>query len=385
MTVFSWLRRSPPPTPTLPRKGGGGQSLPPPLRGRVGVGGEGTALSPVPLPKVALKKTSPTSLVEDLLEVMTLSGCLPRIQTAQEVVLKPNLVTDKPDYIALGANTSVEFLDALLTILSDYGCHVSIAESETGTAAKGRRLDLTWERMGLPALAARYGVQLINLTHESRRWVEFSGRGLKGLELPGRILDCDLLIDIPKIKTHKYAVLTCAMKNLFGLVPEPRRIIYHRWLNETIADLAALLSPRMITLVDGLIGMEGNGPLYGTPVQLDLLMASENCFAADLVACDVIGVDPESVRYLRIAEEAQTLRHGAVEVVGIPLEEVRRSFKPVKFNLYRLFEKKLMESPLVHVITSEWFQWHISSHLAGLTQRLRGGGYSWYMDKRDRK
>lgn len=338
-----------------------------------------------PSPRVAVKKTSSTSLVADLREVILLSGCMERIRGSQEVVLKPNLVTDKEDYIALGANTSVEFLEALLTILSDSGCHVVIAESETGTAAKGRRLDLTWERMGLNELATRYGAQLINLTQEPRRWVSFSGNGMKGLELPERILDCDLLIDIPKIKTHKYAVLTCAMKNLFGLVPEPRRIIYHRWLNETIADLASVLSPRMITLVDGLVGMEGNGPLYGTPVQLDLLMASGNCFAVDLVACDLIGVNPDLVRYLCLSREARALRNQTIEVVGTPLEEVRRPFRPVEFNLYRLFEKKLMESPLVHIITSEWFQWHISSHLAWLTHRLRGGGYSWYMDKRNKK
>ena len=335
-----------------------------------------------PPPKVAVKRTSATSLVEDLLEVVTLSGCLSRIQKAREVVLKPNLVTDKPEYIALGANTSVEFLEALLSILSDHGCHVVIAESDTGTAAKGRKLDLAWEKMGLKDLASRYGAQLVNLSQESTRWVEFSGKGLKGLELPERILDCELMIDIPKIKTHKYAVLTCAMKNLFGLVPEPRRIIYHRWLNETIADLAALLSPRMITLVDGLIGMEGNGPLYGTPVQLDVLMASESCFAVDLVACDLIGVNPGTVRYLEISEDANALRNASIDVVGTPLEEVRRPFKPVEFNLYRLFEKKLMESPLVHAVTSEWFQRHISSHIAGLTQRLRGGGYSWYLDRK---
>ncbi len=338
-----------------------------------------------PPPKVAVKRTSATSLLEDLLEVVTLSGCLPRIQKVQEVVLKPNLVTDKPEYIALGANTSIEFLDALLSILSDHGCHTVIAESETGTAAKGRKLDLAWERMGLRDLALRHGAQLVNLSREPTRWIEFSGRGLKGLDLPERILDCELLIDIPKIKTHKYAVLTCAMKNLFGLVPEPRRIIYHRWLNETISDLAGLLSPRMITLVDGLVGMEGNGPLYGTPVQLDLLMASESCFAVDLVACDLIGVNPDSVRYLEISEEVKALRKLSIEVIGTPLEEVRRPFKPVQFNLYRLFEKKLMESRLVHLVTSEWFQRHISSHIAGLTQRLRGGGYSWYLDHPDRK
>src|SRR3972149_7615478 len=91
-----------------------------------------------PPPKVALRKTSIATLEVDLREAIAQAGCLERIRAAREVVLKPNLVTDKPEYIALGANTSVEFLEALLRILSDLGCQVSIAEGETGPGARGR-------------------------------------------------------------------------------------------------------------------------------------------------------------------------------------------------------------------------------------------------------
>lgn len=333
--------------------------------------------------QVALKRVVRETLKEDLHSVLDLSGCLERIRASSEVLLKPNLVTDKPEYIALGANTSVEVLEALLEILRDHRCRVAIGESDTGTAVKGRRLEITWRLMGLDALAERFGARLLNFSELPRRKGALHSKFLSEVELPEAAFECDLLIDIPKIKTHKYAVLTCAMKNLFGLLPEPRRIVYHRNLHRVIAELALLLSPRTVVLVDGLVGMEGNGPLYGKPVNLNLLLASQDLYSVDRAVCELIGAIPRQVRYLCLAERLG-LGSAAMRplIVGESLEACRRPFEPVAFNPYRWFEKKLMESPLVHVITSEWFQRHVSSHVAGLTQRLRGGGYRWYLDEK---
>jgi uncharacterized protein (DUF362 family) len=332
---------------------------------------------------VAIKHTSPSTLSGDLRDVIEKSGCLARLEDVRNVVLKPNLVTDKDEYIALGANTSVEVLEALLAILSDFGCKVGIGESETGTPVKGRRLRIAWEKMGIDRLAQRYGADLLSFSDLPSKDVPFDGIGPSTLRLPEAVLSCDLLIDIPKIKTHKYAGLTCSMKNLFGLVPEPRRIVYHRWLDSIIAQIAKTLSGKTIIVVDGLVGMEGNGPLYGEAVQLDLLMAGKNLWAVDRTVCDLISIPPERIGYLRIAEDLGLAEDGIIELVGDPMEGCRRPFKPVQFNPYRTFEKKLMESPLVHVVTSHWFQKHVSRHLGGLTQWLRGGGYSWYLDDED--
>jgi uncharacterized protein (DUF362 family) len=331
---------------------------------------------------VALCRVERGDIPSAVARVLELSGCSARLERGSRVLIKPNLVTDKPDYIALGANTSVEVLEALLALLRDHGCRTALVESETGTPAKGRKLHLSWARMGLPALAAKYDAQLLNLTDLPRVPVRFEGSRIPEIEVSAEVEECDLLIDIPKIKTHKYAVLTCSMKNLYGLLPEPRRVIYHRWLSEIIAHLTARYAAKSISLVDGLIGMEGNGPLYGTAVELNLLLAGQSLWQVDRAVCELIGVDPRTVRYLVIGSE---LGLGKIEdlpeVVGESLADCQRPFRPVEFNLYRLFEKKLMESPLVNVVTSHWFQAHISRHIGGLTQRLRGGGYSWYLDE----
>jgi len=329
---------------------------------------------------VALKKTSLTTLRADIQTVLSDSACLRLLKPGSRVLLKPNLVTDKKEYIDLGANTSVEVLEALLQILSDMGCKVGIVESETGTPTKGRKLDRAWSLMGLPELARRSGADLINLTPLPKKTVEFPGSRAPNLELPEILFECDRILNIPKIKTHKYAVLTCCTKNLFGLIPEPRRIVYHNRLLDIIVELAKIFDHKLVHLVDGLIGMEGNGPLYGKAVELNLVMAGQSAWAIDRTVCDLIGLDPNKVRYLEIGRK-RGLERTEIELVGDPLDELERPFDPVEFNAYRLFEKKLMESPLVHFVTSNWFQRHVSSHIGGLTERLRGGGYSWYLDE----
>ncbi len=298
----------------------------------------------------------------------------------KRVLLKPNLVTDKREYIDLGANTSVEVLESLLQILADLKCEVGIVESETGTPSKGRRLERTWEMMGLPELTKRYGAELLNLTHLPRRSIEFAGSRAPILDLPELLFDCDRILNIPKIKTHKYAVLTCCTKNLFGLVPEPRRIVYHNRLLEIIVELAKTFDDKLIHLVDGLIGMEGNGPLYGKAVEMNVLLAGRSAWAIDRAVCDLIALDPKKVLYLEVGRK-RGLEPESIDRVGTAMEDLKRPFEPIEFNAYRLFEKKLMESPLVHLVTSNWFQKNVSSHLGGLTEKLRGGGYSWYLDE----
>lgn len=339
-------------------------------------------LSPAaaPFARVAITRTQEQRCASDLAALLSASGIDQRLPSQGLVLVKPNFVTDKADYIARGANTSQQLLAGVLGILRDHRCRVVIGESQTGTSVKGRRLTNTWQAMGLPDLAQRFGAELVNLTQTPVVFTRFSGRGLPGLLLPRIVHDADLLVNLPKIKTHKYAALTCAMKNLFGLVPNPRRIVYHRWLAEILVDLCCLVEDRSLVIVDGLVGMEGNGPLYGDPVSLNLLLAGDSNLAVDRVVAHLIGLDPWRIPYLEQAFLAGLA--GPVHLSRLNQAPLRlpQPFQPVHHNPYRWFEKKLMESPWVEIVTSAWFQRHCSSHLAWLTQYLRGGGYRWYLD-----
>jgi len=128
---------------------------------------------------------------------------------------------------------------------------------------------------------------------------------LKSLYLPNTILGCDLLVSLPKMKTHHWAGATLSMKNMFGIVPGgvygwPKNVLHWAGINECIADLQKLI-PKTFTLVDGIVGMEGNGPIQGKPKQSGLIVAGSNFAAVDRTCCELMGLDSAQIGYLQLA------------------------------------------------------------------------------------
>jgi uncharacterized protein (DUF362 family) len=131
------------------------------------------------------------------------------------------------------------------------------------------------------------------------------------LYLPNTVLGADLLVSIPKMKTHHWAVATLSMKNLFGVVPGaiygwPKNVLHWAGIHECIADLHALF-PRQFAIVDGIVGMEGNGPIQGVPKAAGLLIAGSDPVAVDATCCRVMRIDPLQIRYLALASGGGTL------------------------------------------------------------------------------
>ena len=91
-----------------------------------------------------------------------------RLKRSGTVVLKPNVVSDVPEYIANGCNTDLEVIEGVVGCFTEYGWNVIIGESETGTALKGRHLDRAWEHMGVYRLQEQYGCKLVNFTYEDK-------------------------------------------------------------------------------------------------------------------------------------------------------------------------------------------------------------------------
>lgn len=186
------------------------------------------------------------------------------------------------------------------------------------------------------------------------------------------------------MKTHKYAVMTGALKNLFGLLPDPMRILYHWALDEVIAALTDIWFGRMAVVMDGIVAMEGDGPIYGRPVQMGLLLCSRNPIALDTVAARLMGIDPARVRHIGLAAE-RCGWSGDICVDGLPAEEVARSFARAGQRWFVRFEGWLMRHPTaVRIIFSDPFRRYISRPFRALLTRLRGGSYSWY-DGRDQR
>jgi len=128
------------------------------------------------------------------------------------------------------------------------------------------------------------------------------------------VREADFLVSMPKIKTHHWSGVTLAMKNMFGIVPGsrygwPKNILHWKGIQESILDLCATV-PIHFVIADGIIAMEGNGPLNGTPRPLGRIVLADDPVAADATCARLMGLDPDRVAHIRLG--AQFLGNAAL-------------------------------------------------------------------------
>jgi len=248
----------------------------------------------------------------------------------RRVVLKPNLV----EYEAGAAiNTHPLVVGAALEAFRSLGAaEVRIAE---GPGHRRITLDLA-EAAGYFHFVPRFEEIFtdLNLDEFSPVLLSRPRSRLQRLYLPRTVLQADLLVSLAKMKTHHWAGATLGMKNLFGVVPGgiygwPKNLLHWAGIHECIADLHALF-PRQFILVDGVVGMEGNGPIQGRPKAAGVLVAGADPVAVDATCCRVMGIDPGKVEYLRLAESAGQTLEAHVEQIGEPVRAVATRFDLLK-------------------------------------------------------
>ncbi len=209
---------------------------------------------------------------------------------AASIVIKPNL---NNDLVALtGNSTDLRVLAAICNTLADRGYrNLTIADgSNVGVARRG--IDV-FRRLRVDRLAARHGARLVDLNRDDT--VERAG-----LAVARTVVEAELLICVPTVKTHAEVGLSCAMKNWVGVVAgEAKRSVHHE-LAKNIARLTAAIPPHL-AITDAVVGMEGNGPGDGDPFRLGRIVASDSAVLNDLVVARLIGIDWASVPYLREA------------------------------------------------------------------------------------
>lgn len=158
---------------------------------------------------------------------------------------------------------------------------------------------------------------------------------LKELYFPKTVLGADFFVSMPKLKTHHWAGVTLSMKNLFGIVPGacygwPKNVLHWAGIGKSILDINAAVRPDF-AIVDGILGMEGNGPIQGTAKQANVLVFGNDPVAVDATCCRVMGLRPEKVKYL--ADAGTLLGHLAkekIEQLGEPIASVRTPFAVLK-------------------------------------------------------
>jgi uncharacterized protein (DUF362 family)/NAD-dependent dihydropyrimidine dehydrogenase PreA subunit len=223
-----------------------------------------------------------------------LGGIESAVRPGQTVLLKPNLLTDRAPHEAV--TTHPEVVRAVIRLVKARGAVVRVGDSPASVV----RLESVWNRTGMAVLCREENVELVNMEKEGSRTFETDGYSFS---LSRAALDADVLIDLPKVKTHVLTVLTAAVKNLYGAVPGPQKTLLHKQ-HPTAGQFGRLIAaiyracPPALSIADGVVGMEGDGPSAGRPVHLGFLAASPSALALDLVLCRMLKINPNRVPYI---------------------------------------------------------------------------------------
>lgn len=186
----------------------------------------------------------------------------------------------------------------------------------------------------------------LNIDDVERVSLETRASLLKELYLPKTVLGADFFVSMPKLKTHHWAGVTLSMKNLFGIVPGscygwPKNILHWAGIDRSILDINAAARPDFV-IVDGILGMEGNGPIQGNPRHAGVLLFGDDPVAADSTACRVMGLRPEKIDYLsRASTMLGHIEPSKIQQLGEPIASARTPFAVVpEFQALRDQESK---------------------------------------------
>ena len=254
--------------------------------------------------------------------------------TDARIVIKPNL---NNDLVALVGNcVDLRVLCSLVEGLINRGYRNLAIADGSNVGIDKRDID-TMRRLRVAKLGPRYGIDIVNLNREDGTHVALHGGGLP--EVANAVLHSDFLISVPKVKTHAEAGLSCAMKNWVGIVCGQQKRQVHLDLQRNILALNQTVMPDLV-VVDGLIGMEGNGPGDGEVFRFGHLIASNNAFFNDLVVCKLVDMPWQEVPYLVHAEEAGHLPQEALDAAeGIsPRHHIQKA--PARSRLAELSEAR---------------------------------------------
>lgn len=264
--------------------------------------------------------------------VDSIGGVRSFVGTNKKVLIKPNLGTLKKS--ETGATTDPNIVRAVIDLMQERTTDITIVESDSAATDA----EIIWSHCGYYELAEEKNVTLINLSKEPTLIYE-------GYRLPEILFGDHVLINIPKIKTNDLTIVTCSLKNLFGLIPTRYRAKYHKRISSIIVDLNEIFKSSLV-VVDGLIGMEGDGPIAGRPVNMNVVVAGNNAVAVDSVVCDIMGVNPKDVTHIMMAVEAGLgqMDINSINRFGERLEDVRKHFAlPSTIPLRRKLRYKMLE------------------------------------------
>lgn len=277
-------------------------------------------------PDVAIAKTRGDIAGATRRVIAALGGMDTILAGRRVAVLKPNFVAGRP--ARSGATTSLELIASVAEAVQAAGATALLCE------APGTEFDYaaTYTILGLEDFCKQHGIGIVEPVDH---WLELrpvGARRLKRFRLPGVLADA-CLINLPVLKTHVVSGMSLAMKNPMGLLPtEDRRSMHTLGIQQCIVDLNRGIKPDL-NIVDGSVGQEGEGPLYGRPAGLGVLVAGRDSLSVDLACCRLVGVDPERIGHLRLGQEQLGRREP--RLLGDAAEQIKQIELPRVLPVYR--------------------------------------------------
>ena len=252
-----------------------------------------------------------------------LGGAEEFFKTGSRILIKPNFLKDDPKM--KGIITHPVLIRAVAELAVDGGCKVKIGDSPGYGSVTG-----VLNKSGFKDYFSDLPVEIVEFKNPVE--IKSGGRGLfKKFHVDREIVDNDVVVNLPRVKTHGQMLVSLAVKNMFGAVVGKRKVQWHlntgvRHLDfaKMLVELCYLTRPSL-NIIDGIVGMEGEGPAAGDPIELGFLGACRDPLSLDLAVCRVLGVDHEKVFIFRAARElGYDCDFKKLRLVGDSLEDLKR-------------------------------------------------------------
>ncbi len=283
-----------------------------------------------------------------------LGGWTAWIKPGTRVLVKPNMLADATPERAV--TTHPEFVRQVIRALKRAGAQVQVGDSPASAIG----LAQVWQATGMAAVCAEERVPLLSFEQGGTRTVTRDGFTFA---IATAALEADLIVNLPKVKSHGLTTLTAAVKNFYGVLPGYQKTQLHR-AHPKPAPFGAMLRvlyaslPPTLSIADGVIGMDGEGPNNGDPVSLGFLAASGDAVALDFALCAVLGLNPHQVPYLE--PEASSGQPQPFAWCG-PTPATRR-FRPPRSSLRSQLMRRMPTPLLKLVLPLVWVRPSLDAH-----------------------
>ena len=250
----------------------------------------------------------------------------------KRVLLKPNLVELSSDGVI---NTHPAVVAAAIDSFRSLGAkEVIVAEGP------GHRRDNQYllNASGIYDVIKERGASYVDLNTDDVRFTMLRSRftALNGLYLPETLFNADLLVSMPKLKTHHWVGVTLSLKNMFGIIPGavygwPKNVLHWAGIHESILDINSSLPIPQFAIVDGIVGMEGNGPIQGQAKASGILILGDDLVAVDATAARLMNIEPSKILYLEKAGDfLGNLANDKILQIAEPFERFQQDFRVIE-------------------------------------------------------